>query len=186
LTTFHTVITSQLLSVDVASRSSEMRWFAVQTRPRFEKKVALELEEKGLESYVPLHAAKRQWSDRKQMVSLPLFPGYSFVRIAAVQDARVAVLRTHGVISFVGAKGIGAPIPDIEIEAVRTLLNQQVPFKLYPYLKVGQTVRIRGGALNGITGILTKVNGDQSLIISVGLIQRSIAMRVTGYEIEPA
>jgi transcription antitermination factor NusG len=108
------------------------------------------------------------------------------VRIAAVQDARVAVLRTNGVINFVGVRGIGTPIPDSEIEAVRALLTQQIPFIPYPYLRVGQSVRIRGGALDGIKGILAKVNGDQSLIISVELIQRSIAMRVTGYDIEPA
>jgi transcription antitermination factor NusG len=161
-------------------------WFAVQTRPRFEKKIALELQEKGFESYVPLHEARRQWSDRKQLVSLPLFPGYTFVRISAVPDNRVAVLRTNGVMNFVGARGIGSPIPDSEIEAVQTLLKQQVPFKPHPFLKIGQAVRIRGGALDGIKGILTKVNGDQSLIISVELIQRSIAMRVTGYNIEPA
>ena len=185
MTTFQP-LSSELRSVDLSTVSSETSWFAVQTRPRFEKKVALALQEKSIQSFVPLHAAKRQWSDRKQLVSLPLFPGYTFVRIAADQDSRVAVLRTYGVTNFVGARGIGAPIPDGEIEAVQTLLKRQVPFKLYPYLKVGQSVRIRGGALDGIKGILTKVNGDQSLIISVELIQRSIAMRVTGYDIEPA
>jgi transcriptional antiterminator NusG len=161
-------------------------WFAVQTRPRFEKKAALELQEKGIQTFLPLDSVKRQWSDREQTVSLPLFSGYMFVRISADQDLRVAVLRTNGVNNFVGARGIGTPIPDIEIEAVQTLLKQQVPFKIYPYLKLGQTVRIRGGCLDGIKGILTKVNGDQSLVISIDLIQRSIAMRVTGYDIEPA
>jgi transcriptional antiterminator NusG len=185
LTTFQP-ITSELLLVDQRIIPSEIFWFAIQIRPRFEKKVVLELQEKGLESYLPLNDVKHRWSDREQLVSLPLFPGYAFVRIATIQDARVAVLRTNGVINFVGAKGIGTPIPDGEIEAVRTLIKQQVPFKLYPYLKVGQTVCIRGGALDGIKGILTKVNGDQSLIISVELIQRSIAMRVAGYDIEPA
>jgi transcription antitermination factor NusG len=185
LTTFQP-ITSELLSVDLRPFSDEIYWFAVQTRPRFEKKVAAELHEKGLESYVPLHEVKHQWSDREQKVSLPLFPGYAFVRTSSALDARVAVLRTNGVNQFVGVRGIGTPIPDSEIEAVRTLLKQRVPFELYPYLKVGQTVRIRGGALDGIKGILTKVNGDRSLIISVELIQRSIAMRVQGYDIESA
>jgi transcription antitermination factor NusG len=158
----------------------------VQTRPRFEKKISLELQEKGIQAFVPLHDVKRQWSDRKQIVSLPLFPGYAFVRISSAQEARVAVLRTNGVTNFVGARGIGTPVPDEEIEAVQRLLKQQVPFKLYPYLSVGQSVRIRGGALDGIKGILEKVNGDQSLIISVELIQRSVSMRVTGFDIEPA
>ena len=178
-------LTSELLSASLSALSSGTCWFAVQTRPRFEKKVAVDLQEKGIHSFVPTRAVKRQWSDRKQVISLPLFPGYTFVRIPPEQDARVAVLRTYGVANFVGSRGIGTPIPDGEIEAVQTLLNNEVPFKLYPYLKVGHTVRIRGGALDGIRGILTKVNGDQSLIISVELIQRSVAMRVTGYDVEP-
>lgn len=177
-------ITSELLSTYPSHVSNQKSWFAVQTRPRFEKKVALELQEKGIQSFLPLHTAKRQWSDRKQMVSLPLFPGYTFVRIVAGQDSRVAVLRLNGVLKFVGAKGIGVPIPDDEIAAVQTVLNRQIPFQPYPYLKVGQCVRIRGGCLEGVQGILTAVNGDQSLIVSIDLIQRSIAMRVTGYAIE--
>jgi transcription antitermination factor NusG len=106
------------------------------------------------------------------------------VRISVDQDLRVAVLRTNGVNNFVGARGIGTSIPDSEIEAVQGLLKQQVPFKIFPYLRLGQTVRIRGGCLDGLKGILTKINGDDSLVISVDLIQRSIAMRVTGYDIE--
>jgi transcriptional antiterminator NusG len=183
-------MTIQLATNDIATAkldllSSTQAWFAVQTRPRFEKKVALELQEKGIQTFLPLDSVKRQWSDRKQTVSLPLFPGYMFVRISADQDLRVAVLRTNGVNSFVGARGIGTPIPGIEIEAVQTLLKQQVPVKVHPYLKLGQTVRIRGGCLDGIKGILTKVNGDRSLVISIDLIQRSIAMHVSGYDIEP-
>jgi transcription antitermination factor NusG len=179
-------VVSELLSISLDPVQIETSWFAVQTRPKFEKKVASELEEKGVQSFLPLHSVKRQWSDRRQSVSLPLFPGYTFVRIAPALGARITVLRTNGVINFVGPRGIGTPIPDGEIEAVQTLLNQRVPFAFHPYLKIGQSVRIRGGALDGIKGILTKVNGDQSLIISVELIQRSVAMRVAGYDIEPA
>jgi transcription termination/antitermination protein NusG len=175
---------SELLSIDFRAISNEKCWFAIQTRPRFEKKVALGLQEKGIESFVPLQTVKHQWSDRKQMVSLPLFPGYTFVRLATGQDARVAVLRTHGVLNFVGARGVGVPIPDGEIEAVRTLLKQEISFDAHPYLVVGQTIRVRGGVLDGIKGILTKINGDQSLVISVEVIQRSVAIRVTGYDVE--
>jgi transcription antitermination factor NusG len=185
LTTLQTLLEAPL-APPITGISLELCWFAIQTRPRFEKKVAGELQEKGIQSFVPLNAVKRQWSDRKQLVSLPLFPGYTFVRILADMDNRVAVLRTHGVTNFVGARGIGSPIPDCEIEAVKRLLRAQVPFEPYPYLRVGQAVRIRGGALDGIKGILSRVNGDQSLIISVELIQRSVAMRVTGYDVEPA
>lgn len=178
-------IASALVSVDLDTEASKPHWFAVQTRPRFEKKVSLELQEKGIQCFLPLHSAKRQWSDRKRSVLLPLFPGYTFVRVEPGHIVRVAILRTNGVTNFVGAKGIGTRIPDDEIEAVQALLKQQIPWDLCPYAKVGQTVRILGGALDGVKGTLTKINGDQSLVISVELIQRSIAMRLTGYEIEP-
>jgi len=177
--------TAELLSGYLDSAAAETFWFAVRTRPRFEKKVAHELQEKGIESFLPLHSVRHQWSDRKQTVSLPLFPGYGFVRITPDQSTRIRVLRANGVIGFVGASHIGTPIPDYEIEAIRELIKQKIPLGLHPYIRVGQTVRIVGGSLDGIQGILTKVNGDQSLIISVELIQRSVAMRVTGYEIEP-
>jgi len=179
------IATTETPVVNLCGLPAEKSWLAVQTRARFEKKVVLELQEKGIETFLPLHSVKRQWSDRKQLVSLPLFPRYAFVRIAGVQEARVLVLRTNGVTNFVGARGIGTPIPDAEIEAVQTILQRNVPFKVYPYLNLGQTVRIRGGCLDGVKGKLTKINGDQSLIISVDLIQRSIAMRVTGYDVEP-
>jgi transcription antitermination factor NusG len=178
-------IVSELSSIPLERVSGETAWFAVQTRPKFEKKVAVEFQEKGIESFLPLHSAKHRWSDRKKIVSTPLFPGYAFVRIAPAQGARISVLRTNGVINFVGARGIGSSITDSEIEAIQTLLKESISFTFHPYLKVGQAVRIRGGALDGIQGILTKVNGDQSLIISVELIQRSVAMRVSGYDIEP-
>ena len=100
------LLTSELLSASLSTLSSGTCWFAVQTRPRFEKKVAVDLQEKGIHSFVPLRAVKRQWSDRKQVISLPLFPGYTFVRIPPEQDARVAVLRTYGVTNFVGSRGI--------------------------------------------------------------------------------
>jgi transcription antitermination factor NusG len=159
-------------------------WFAIQTRPRFEKKVTNELQEKGIEVFLPVQNCLRQWSDRRQMVEMPLFPGYVFVRAAGTVDARVNVLRTNGVASFVGVRGIGSMIPDEEISAIQTLLKEQIPFQPHPFLKIGQRIRILGGSLDGIQGLLTDIRGDQSLVISVELIQRSIAMRVSGFQVE--
>ena len=179
--------TAELLQAPELLRPSTglVSWFAVQTRPKFENKVAAQLLEKGVETFLPSKPLLRQWSDRQRVIHAPLFPGYVFVRSAATLDARVSVLRTNGVISFVGVRGLGIPIPEEEITAVQTLLAQKIPFEAYPFLKVGQRVRIRGGSLDGIKGILTAIRGDQSLIISVELIQRSIAMRVSGYLVEP-
>jgi transcription antitermination factor NusG len=163
----------------------ELNWFAVHTRTRFEKKVVSELREKGIETFLPLFSSKHRWSDRHRLVQLPLFPTYVFVRIAPAQDMRIAVLRTIGVTNFVGVRGVGTPIPDCEIQAIQTLLEQRVPFQLYPFLNIGQRVRIRGGCLDGIEGILTAINENESLVVSVQLIQRSIAMQISGYQVEP-
>jgi transcription antitermination factor NusG len=177
---------SGLLLSNLGFMSDQPRWFAVHTRPRYEKKVSAELREKGITNFLPLYSATHQWSDRKRLVHLPLFPSYVFVQISPVANARVSVLRTNGVTSFVGVRNMGVPIPDCEIEAVQAILEKRISFEPYPYLRIGQRVCIRGGCLNGVTGTLTAINGDQSLIVSVNLIQRSIAMRIEGYKVEAA
>jgi len=161
-------------------------WYAIQTFPRHEKKVTEELQHKGVKALLPLVTEKRQWSDRRVVVDTPLFPGYVFVRITCEQAERVTVLRTAGVRNFVGMRRMGDPIPDQQIETVQTIVAGGVPFHPCPFVDIGQRVRIRGGSLEGIEGILTAVNGDESLVISVNLIQRSLAIRVSGFRVEPA
>lgn len=176
---------SAIPSVDRMTAPWLLTWFAIQTQPRYEKKVTAELQEKGIQVFLPLLASTHQWSDRQRVVEVPLFPSYVFVRIVPWQERRIAVLRTHGVNGFVGVRGVGTPIPDTEVAAVQEMLKHRIPLQLYPFLQTGQRVRIRGGCLEGIRGILTAINGDYSLVVSVELIQRSIAMRLTGYQIEP-
>ncbi len=161
-------------------------WFAVQTRPRHEKKVSAELQEKGVSAFLPLVSSTRQWSDRSRVVEVPLFPQYVFVRIAQTLQTRVSVLRTNGVTNFVGTRGIGVPIPDEQIERVQTVVARGIPATPHSFLNVGKRIRIRGGALDGLQGILTAVNGNQTLVVSVELIQRSIAIRIAGFSVEPA
>jgi transcription termination/antitermination protein NusG len=160
-------------------------WFAVQTRPRHEKRVSAELQEKGIDAFLPVISTTRQWSDRRRVVELPLFSQYVFVRIVQNLNTRVSVLRTNGVTSFVGPRGIGVPIPDLEIERVQRVMAHGMPVSPHVFLNVGKRVRVRGGALDGLQGILTAVNGDQSLVLSVKLIQRSLAIRIAGFAIEP-
>src|SRR5450755_3180721 len=94
-------------------------WFALQTKPRHEKKAAVELEEKDVVVFLPLYNAIHQWSDRTREVQLPLFPNYVFVRIGASLSERTVVLRTNGVRSFVGMRGTGVSVPDEEIDAIQ-------------------------------------------------------------------
>lgn len=161
-------------------------WFAVQTWPRYEKKVASELTTKNVEVFLPLVSAEHQWADRRRIVQLPLFPTYIFVQTPETTDSRISVLRTNGVIGFVGSRGTGTPVPEGEIDSVRILLRRGVSFENYPFLNVGQRVRIRGSSLDGVEGILIAKNDDFSLVVSINIIQRSLAVRVAGYRIEAA
>jgi len=164
----------------------ESRWYAVQTRARHEKKVATQLQGKGVAVYLPLIPQVHRWSDRSKVVQLPLFAGYAFVRTELSPVARLGVLQTAGVISFVGNHGQGIPIPDKEIADVQALLTHKAPCALYPFLKVGQRVRIRGGCLDGVEGILAALDSKRSVVVSIELIQRSLAVRVEGFDVEPA
>lgn len=177
-------VTSEPLSTSAASAAVELSWFAVQTFPRHEKKVTAELQEKSVQTFLPLVPAKHQWSDRQRLVDEPIFPGYTFVRIVQSLSNRIAILRTKGLARFVGVRGVGIPIPDDQIECVQTALARRIPFGPHPFSGVGRRIRIRGGCFEGVEGILAAINGNQTLVISVDLIQRSIAIRVAGYRIE--
>jgi transcription antitermination factor NusG len=164
--------------------TEDAAWYAVQTRSRHEKKVAEEIEEKGIRSFLPLVTQVHKWSDRQKQVQLPLFPGYVFVHAGTGAEERISVLRTPGVAGFVGSSGRGTPIPEKQIEDIRLILDRNVPFEDYPFLEISQRVRIRGGSLDGVEGTLVAKNSDQSLVVSIGLIKRSILVRVSGYELE--
>jgi transcription antitermination factor NusG len=107
------------------------------------------------------------------------------VRSTLSPEERTLVRRIDSVLGFVGVRGVGLPIPDEQIEGVRTVLSQAAPWRSHPFLKVGQRVRIRGGALDGVEGVFLSENGDHSLVISVDVIQRSMAVRIDGYDVEP-
>jgi transcription antitermination factor NusG len=159
-------------------------WFAVQTRPRHEKKVSQGLKEKGIHCFLPLHREKRQWSDRQKWVELPVFSHYVFVQIAGTTELRVRVLQTSGVVQFAGTPCYGTPIPDEQIENLQTMVQGRVSIAPHEFLKVGERVRIRGGALHGIVGVLSGIKNDRTLIVSVDLIQKSVAIRIDGFEVE--
>ena len=160
-------------------------WYGLQTRPRHEKIVAQRLEERGVATFLPLVTEVHRWSDRKKSVQVPLFRCYVFAKFVPSRADRLRVLRVEGVFGLVGARGEGTPIPDDQIVAVRSLVDGPLPWSSHPFLKIGQRVRIRSGALDGLEGILVSRNGDRTLVISVDAIQRSLAVRVEGYEVEP-
>jgi transcription antitermination factor NusG len=159
------------------------KWFAVYTMARREKRIALQFEEKEIFTFLPLLKEIHRWSDRRSQVEVPLFSCYAFVRIVPTPENRVKVLRTPGVFGLVGNQGQGTPIPSIEIESLRTVMREKISCAAHPFIETGKRVRIIGGCLDGIEGILERQSSNQTLIVSVELLQRSISIRVDGYDI---
>ena len=159
------------------------QWFAVKTRYRFEKKVAAQLSQKNLQVYLPLLTERHAWSDRQTNVTVPLFPGYAFVNIDQSNVLRQAVMRTPGLCGFVTFGGIVVPVPPQQIEHLQLLLQQRVPFSLHPFIHVGRRVRVRGGCLDGLEGVLLQ-NEKGKLVVSIESIQRSLAIDLRGYELD--
>jgi len=168
-----------------ASVEFSSQWYAIHTRARHEKSIATRLESQRFKTFLPLVSEVHRWSDRRKVVELPLFSCYVFVKLHASIEERLRIFRLDGVISFVGVGWEGTPIPEAQIEAVRSLLAQQLPCCVHPFVKIGQRVRIRGGALDGIEGTLLSRNGDRTLVVSIDAIQRSLAVRIDGYDFEP-
>jgi len=160
-------------------------WYAVHTRARHERVVAQRLREQGVNIFLPLVTEVHRWSDRRKSVEVPLFGCYVFVKLPPTGEDRLRVLRIDGVFKFVGGRGMGTPIAEAQIDAVRTLIGQQIPWSTHPFLQIGQRVRVRGGALDGVEGILLARNDDNTLVVSVDAIQRSLAVRIQGYDVEP-
>ena len=169
-----------------ASIEETRSWYAVQTRARHEKVVAYRFQERGIETFLPLVNEVHRWSDRKKIVQSPLFSCYVFARICPTNVDRMRLLRVDGVLTLVGKRGEGTPIADDQIESVKCLIDQRMSWSPHPFLKIGQRVRVRNGALHGMEGILLSRNGDKTLVVSIDAIQRSLAVRLEGYELEAA
>ena len=162
------------------------RWYAVQTRSRFEKMVGAELARKGIDHYLATFETLHQWKDRKKLVQLPVFSGYVFARFQDDDAGRLQVLRTTGVVRILGVGGGIEPIPDREIDSIRQLLLSEKPSFAHPFLCEGSWVRVRKGVLAGVEGRLTRVKNQTRLVLSVDLLSQSVATEVAAWEVEPA
>jgi transcription antitermination factor NusG len=159
------------------------QWYSIQTRYRFERKVTDQLQRKGLQTFLPLLEEFHRWSDRRKPVYIPLFSGYTFARFDLSTGARMELLHTEGVIGLISVKGVATPVPVKQIDDLQRLLSQKVPCSLHAFLKIGQKVRIRGGCLDGLEGILEQ-RGETNLVISIESIQSAVAITIEGYELE--
>lgn len=159
-------------------------WYAVHTRARHEKTVSEQLRRKGVENFLPLYRTFRRWKNGDHRVELPLFPGYTFVRIV-LQD-RLEVLKATGVVRLVGRNGRPVPVEDREVENLRQALDAGVNAAPHPYLTVGRRVLITAGPLAGHEGILVRRKNGMRVVLSVDLIQRSVLVDVEADAFEPA
>ena len=160
-------------------------WYAVTTKSRQEKVVASMLEYLEVANFLPLLNEEHRWSDRKQIVAMPLFQGYVFVRITTSGELQLRVLKVPGVVDFVRSRSGPLPIPDKEIEDVRAVLSHGVGCSAHPFLKAGDRVRVVRGPLGGIEGTLIRSGSQSKLIISIEMIQRSVAASVAESDVEP-
>lgn len=166
-----------------AASNVEARWYALYTRHQHEKTVAWMLSGKGFEVFLPVYAAAHRWQDRVKRLSLPLFPGYVFIRSAL--DRRIHARVTPGVIHFVpGDRPI--PIAQAEIDGLRQLGASRTAVQPHPFLKAGDWVRVKIGPLEGIEGILTHWKGGYRLVLSVDLLQQSAAVEIDASIVERA
>jgi transcription antitermination factor NusG len=154
----------------MAAQTSK-KWFAVYTRPRWEKKVHKLLEEKGIESYCPLNKVHRKWSDRIKLVDEPLFKSYVFVKVN--EEEKTAVRMTHGVVNFVYWLGKPAVIKGKEIESIKRFLNDHHDVEVHSIdIKVGKKVMVQSGILMGKEGTVKKVMHKKVEVIieSIGFV----------------
>jgi transcription antitermination factor NusG len=151
-------------------------WFALSVKPRHEKAVARALRTRQLEDFLPLYRESHAWSDRTKPVELPLFAGYVFCRFS--YSERLVVLNTPGVTAILGAGKVFAPISEEQIEALRTIAASRVRARPCEYLPPGQLVRVESGPLAGVRGTVLRHKGGACVVISVEILQRSVAAEV--------
>lgn len=156
-------------------------WYVAQTYAQHEKQVSRQLGQRAIENFLPVYERVSQWKDRRVRLQVPLFAGYVFVRLAV--SKRLRVLEVPGVARLVGFGGLPAALPDDQLESIRSSLTFKLRAEPCAYLSIGQRVRIDRGPLQGIEGILLRRKNCVRLILSVALIQRSIAVEVNAADV---
>ena len=151
-------------------------WYALHVQTKYEKVVASSLHTRGFEEFLPVYASTRRWSDRLQKVETPLFPGYVFSRFDI--NHRLPVLTIPGVIKIVGLGKLPHPVDEDEINALLVVAGSGMLLEPWPFLREGERVRIQDGPLRNVEGVLSEIGGRGKLVISVTLLQRSVAVTI--------
>ncbi len=152
------------------------RWFALQVRTRWEGSTAVLLSGKGYQTFLPTYRTRKRWKGRVQEVDSALFPGYVFCHFDA--QKRLPILVTPGVISVVGQGRIPLPVDDGEMAAIQTIVSSGFRAEPWPFLELGQRIRIEQDVLQGLEGILINFKGNHRIVVSVSLLRRSVALEI--------
>ena len=155
----------------------------MRVKSNFERIASVHLRERGYHEFLPTYRIQKRWSDRIKVVEKPLFPGYVFCSFDP--HLRLRVITTPGVLHIVGIGREPVPINQPEIEAVWMMLRSGLPVRPSPFLQVGQRVMVERGPLVGVEGTVTQLKGDCRLIVSISLLQRSIAAEIDRSWIRP-
>lgn len=151
-----------------------IRWYAIYTRPRHEKKVYEQLLEKKIEVFLPLVMRVRQWKDRKKKVEMPLFSSYLFVHFD--YKFRFDVLQTKGVVKIVNFNGVPAAIPDWQIDSLKKMLEHPERIRLENYIRPGEIVEVLDGPFKGMRGMIRTLKGEKRLIVTIEGIMQSVSV----------
>src|SRR5579859_1566789 len=164
------------------NRRPDTSWYALYTRHQHEKTVDQLLTNKGFNTFLPLYATSHNWKDRTKSLSLPLFPCYVFLKGGI--ERRLQILTTPGIYGLVSSAGQPAAIPEVEIEAIRRVVESGVRVETHPYLKCGNWVRVKCGPLTGVEGILVRKKNISRLVLSVEILGTAAAIEVAALQVE--
>jgi transcription antitermination factor NusG len=164
--------------------TNHTQWYALQIQTRLGNIASSALRGKGYEEFLPLYRSRRRWSDRVKHIELPLFPGYLFCRFNPLERT-LPILSTPGVIGIVGAGKTPLPVAEEEIAAIRTVIQSGLAAQPWPYLGVGSRIYMEDGPLAGLEGIITNTDKVYRLVVSVALLQRSVAVEIDREWVRP-
>lgn len=166
------------------SEKTVARWYAVYVKSRYEKKTSKLLEDRHIETYLPLVGRLKQWSDRKKTVEEPLFKSYLFVRTD--MKNYFDILNTPGIVRFVCFEGKPVPVPDNQIVAVKSYVGEfdgEDDMSSLSELHEGQLVEIAHGQMKGLVGRLVEIRGKKRLIVNIEAVGQSLPISVTRSQI---
>ena len=169
---------------EVSIQYPTLTWHVLHTQYQHEKNVARALVGKGFEVLLPLYTSVHRWKDRKKLLSLPLFPCYVFVQ--SPPDRWLPILSTPGVHTVVSFGGTPSIVPYSEIEAVRRISEGPLKAEPHPFLQCGDRVRLIEGPLQGLEGLLVRKKSLWKFLVSVEMLQRSVAVEVDSTMVERA